>query len=261
MKVDLKVTGVESVNAALQRFADAVGKDSGPLIAEEARLFWQDVMKFTPPKTLAEGRNAVDKEIRRAFPDFTVNARTSSRVLDAYEYATRTGDIGPLNHRFEKAGNVRRAVKFDKALHKKSRNSSGRVVFPRIQQMIATEQDRAARERYILETQKKSGMVKGAIGKIILHVNSLVRFKANVPAWIARNADAGSRWLSTAFSASLDKGKPFVRAGVGVHPEAKKAVGRALRNREKAINKKVRALVSGKAAIIKGRFTILERIK
>jgi hypothetical protein len=53
------------LNKALQGLAIATGKDADTIIIEESRLFAEQAMRRTPPRTLAQGRRAVARDIKK----------------------------------------------------------------------------------------------------------------------------------------------------------------------------------------------------
>ena len=261
--ITIKVTNAK-VLANLQKFAAAVGKDAGPLIANEARLWCIDGMKEIPPMgigTAAQkaGKEAVAKDIARAFPLVSINAQTSDEMLRAIERAEETGSVGAYNRIAEKLGRKSRAVTFQERLHRASRNDAGRVPKRRIDQLIVTQENRAARDQHIKKKWGNVGMMKGSLAWCAEKAGSASKMKGTrIPAWIAKQMDKGRAWLGTHVSIAMRGAKTSFKITTGMHSLAVPALRRGMDRRAKALLRKARNLALGKASIVNGKYKILK---
>jgi hypothetical protein len=153
---------------------------AGPKIVKfEARQIVQTLAKFTPPKTLAQGRKAVARDILRSvsiadLPDFR-NPRIAELI--------RAGDKPAIQEIFNNSKNRKkwRVVDFSPSLHTSARDKRGHV---RNQKNLMTL-DAAKEKRYIKDMQKRVGTAKGSWGKAADAV------EAKLPAWARKAAGFG----------------------------------------------------------------------
>lgn len=257
----------QKVIANLKKFASAVGKEAGPLIANEARLWCIDGIKEVPPMGMGtqaqkDGKAAVAKDIGRAFPLASINSLTSDEMIRAMGAAEQTGSVEPFNRMAERLGWKSRAVSFQERLHRESRNDVGRVRRKRTDQLMVTQEDRAAREQHIKKKWANVGMMKGALAWGAEKAAAASKLKGTrIPAWITKQMHKGMAWLGTNVTINMMGAKTSFKMQTGMHSLAVPALRRALDRRAKALARKARNLALGKAAIVDGKYKILRSDK
>ena len=248
----------------LSRFAKEIGKNAGPLIANEARLWCIDGMKSIPPvgidkKAELQGKGAVARDVAKAFPNYVARSNSSEAMLRAYGASEMSGDISHFNRMAERLGNSSRAARFDPSVHRKSRSEAGRVRRINTRQYIVTQQDRAQREAHIKKKWAHVGMMKGALAWAAEKAGQASRMKGQrIPRWIEKQAEDGHRWLATQIAIRMAGAKTSVGIKTGTHNYALRGLHMAMQTRAKALARKARNLVNNKAAIIGGKYTILK---
>ena len=243
--------------AALKRFADAVGKDAGPLIADEARLLAVDLMKMQMPKGLtkaaqAKGQKSVSIDVRKAAPTFKTN--TLRHLVDK---ANETGNIGPMNATLSHMGRQSRVVHFTPDVHRSARNESGQVKRKMVQNQMATRADIDAREAHIKAKQRNVGMMKGPWAYAVEVLNRHGLSKSRIQAWIKSNMMKGASWLATRVKVNMRGAKTSAQISTSTTANMNVVIRTAMQKRVSALNRKAKNLLAGKAAIIDGKFKIL----
>lgn len=62
MRPSIQVSSTQYANA-VNKMTDKLGADLNDVMREEARFFIRDVVKFTPPKSLSQGRGAIEADL------------------------------------------------------------------------------------------------------------------------------------------------------------------------------------------------------
>lgn len=275
MKVTMKLEGVEGLNTALQRFADAVGKDVAAILPDEARLFAMSGMTAQPPtagkvakgtgeKTWANGNTraaqkggeeAVARSGRNASP-----VMVSNWFEDPNLKATiAAGDLRATQGLLDEKGIPIKVGAFDESYWRRMRDGRGRVHKMRRGNVLIRQQDVIARQAIVKKKQARVGMMKSAWGHLVQKFNSYTSAKSKVPPWVSRHGGKGAAWLGAQTFISLGGAKKSIRIQGPDHPATGDFTKIAIKSRIKSIQKKTREVLRGRAAIINGKFTILKR--
>jgi hypothetical protein len=162
--------------ANIRELIRVTGLDSGEIIRSQAALFVKKVVQFTPPKTLAQGRKAIARDIDNAVTVFDPAKARSDRmrqVIEAQDYEAMKSILDASNK-----GKAWRVEKFTPTLHTSQRDrrgrvkSSKRVVSPDLRQV----------KQYIAEVQKRSGYARSG------WVPAMQALGMPVPAWMQRHS-------------------------------------------------------------------------
>ena len=152
MNVSVQVN-TDAFNDAVRRYVKAVGVALPQAMRTQARLLFGRIIQRTYPKTRAQGRKAVARDIGRAV-----------RVLRPQEFDSksirrliRKRDYEGLQAVFKRSGNQMQVVPFHPALHQDARDRRGRV---RKETGIATL-DREEVRAYLKRQQDHVGRAKG----------------------------------------------------------------------------------------------------
>jgi len=267
MKIKVKIDGIEGLNASLQRFADAVGKDVSAILPDEARLYCVSAMTAQPPtvggnikgaNTAAakrNGENAVKQSHRSTAPVWDESNFGTPGLKNAY----RKGDAAEIQRLLEAAGSPTRVSgAFDPAMIQSQRRN-GRTGRGARRTVLVTGGAAQGRDSYTKAKQSNVGMMKGSWAALIEKLNGYTTAKSRIPSWIARNASKGQAWLSTGVTVALSGSRKRIEIRGATQPAMAQFEGIALRSRIKSIEKKTREILKGRAAIINGKFTILPR--
>ena len=223
--------------------AKATGIDTQPIIREEARQFLRDVIRKTPPKTLAQGRAAIAGDFHRAIAPIReekIRDESLKRAVQGNDLTATQAvfDTFPASggRKFSRLFAKRRIVGAGqiRGIHKGARNKRGRV---RMDQMNATI-DARAHARQLKETQSRVGILKAGFNPAAkaLGVKS--------PSWIARHGD---RWGSVVDAINTDNPEITITNRGVKYPGYVRTVRDALKSRERAMETKIRRAMEGKA--------------
>lgn len=217
------------------------------VILEEARLLAQQIVKLTPPQSLAQGRGAVARDFYRAVGVLDKNSfgKAKQEVREPMRELIRRKDNETLQTALNEMDNRGWVVKrFDPTDHTSRRNRYGRVAK---KSFIMTTDGPAAR-KHLRRMQGAVGWAKGAWVAIIRACGG------SVPSWYGRHESASGY-------AIVNPGEnPFVRAiarNIKI-PGYQRMVDAALATRERITQRKIDRLIAGKATNL-GFVTILER--
>jgi hypothetical protein len=149
----------------------------------QGKLLAQELIKKTPPDTRAQGRHAVERDIKRAVRPLRPQDFKSKKIRSLI----RKRDYQALEavfRRFPDSSDLRNVsvVPFDPKLHTEIRDRRGRV---KKFQRKATPDYNEVRE-YIAHTQSHVGQAKGGWAA------SFIGLGGRPAAWIAQHASAGS---------------------------------------------------------------------
>jgi hypothetical protein len=162
-------------NRAVAMYQDRLGMAAPDIVRTQGRLLLKMVIRLTPPKSLAQGRNAVARDIRRSMtpldPDFFRNERLQDLA--------RRNDTEALNEVIKRSGGWKGWVvsRFDKKLHTGQRDRRGRV--QRDKRKFVT--DIARLQKYTKDVQQRVGQRKAGWGR------SYEFLGGTLPKWIARH--------------------------------------------------------------------------
>lgn len=177
MNVAVQVNA-DAFNDAVRRYVKEVGVGLPQAMRTQARLLFGRVIQRTYPKTRAQGRRAVARDIRRAV-----------RVLSPGDFESqdlrrmvRRRDYAGLRAVLERSGSPLTVVPFEPDLHRKVRDRRGRVTRPR---NVATLDGDAVRS-YTRRRQDLVGRAKGGWAAAMRAAGG------RPPEWIGRWAAVGN---------------------------------------------------------------------
>ena len=236
-------------SATLTQLAAALKIDAPIAVANESRLFLKQLIKFTPPKSQAQGRVAVARDIRRAMvplrPDSFGDDKGIVKMI-------RKNDIDGFNAFLKNTPNHKnwKAAEFDATWHKSARKSRGRVIS---QQKIFVLNKVAAWKRYVRKIQLRVGRMKSAWAE------TYVKLGGRVPAWINRHIGKASGW------GKIELGGHFPKVTINNHAYGityvRPLVQEAFRAREEAMRKRIRLVLSGYARDQKRQIMIQNKLR
>jgi hypothetical protein len=139
-------------------YAAAFQKNMVEALNEEWPLLMEQVIRFTPPKTLAQGRAATNRDIRKTMRPFDPAAPRDSGLreviekkdIEGYNAIAANVKSGPM------AGTT--AVAFAPEVHTRRRNRIGRVGSDSRQVVLGSDARLLA--RYIKDVQNRVGFAK-----------------------------------------------------------------------------------------------------
>lgn len=146
----------KNLAAALTQLAKAANVGLGPIIKEEARYLTQLFIKFTPPKTRAQGRKAIEVDLQKAVGLLDQNsfARAREEVrLPMRELIRRRDNVTLQAAMREMDGNQWIVKDFTPQDHVSKRNRYGRV---RRKSYVMTT-DKTVYRRYLRDVQSRVG--------------------------------------------------------------------------------------------------------
>ena len=235
--------------------------DAATVVEDETRRFLKQVMRFTPPKSLAQGRKAVARDIRRAMtpvdPEFFTNPELKHRIRailsQGYDTVTTTrtnfGSIKPSER--QKAartsafvalsgliGNANGWKKwkvrhFDRSLHTKARDNRGRV--NRTKRVFVMEA--GAHKKYVREVQSRVGLMKSGWAPALRSVGGA----GEIPSWVARHTRNPGFVVNNLGNSSPSVTVGNVAKGVG---QIQHFVRGALNARVNAMRRNIRLILS-----------------
>ncbi len=142
----------------LARYAAATGKGMVETLDEEFPLLVEVIVKLTPPKTLAQGRGAVRRDISKTMRPFDPQAIQTEGIreivqrkdVEAYNIVSGRVKAGPMRGTS--------AIAFSPEVHTRRRNAYGRIGSDSRQVVLGS--DAGLLRRYIAEVQKRVGYAK-----------------------------------------------------------------------------------------------------
>lgn len=172
----------EKLTASLERLRGIVRTDSEDVIRQQGRLLFTSVMKLTPPKTLAQGRAAVKRDVEKTVRPLTASKLHSQSVRDWYNRVK--GDKNSEDWAKFVAtvfGPSAVVVPFSPELHQKNRDRRGRA---KPTHYVTLQVSKEA--KYIRERQQLVGSGKGG------WVAAIKALGGSAPAWATRWAAKGN---------------------------------------------------------------------
>ncbi len=202
--MEVQVTGnFKEYSDALKEYIAASRRTCREIIKQQARLLGQRLIKFTPPRTLSEGKKRVDADIRKvilglddteAFEHPQAVLKNDNRFVKLFvKSRTVFGVIRELLKGSASEGEI-------SSFHQPFRNREGDIVGrplpdtveagpankPEWKQVHKLTVRRDPLEAYIDSVQTRVGSAKGGWGASVEHLGG------KLPAWIHRNTGAGS---------------------------------------------------------------------
>jgi hypothetical protein len=174
-KLDAKIDSLRSALIGAGRPGDAA-----TIVADESRKLAKQIVGFTPPKSLAQGRKAVARDIQRAATPFDASKFTQPKMRERIDALAKDGNYDALNAILKNIkGNMAkwRVAPFHPDLHRKARVSRGRVLSTK---KIFVTQARAL-AAYIKKMQDRVGLRKSG------WLPALLALGGKAPAWVARH--------------------------------------------------------------------------
>lgn len=237
------VTNVDlsAYDLAVRRLVYDLGIEAPKAVQTAARQLFQELLKITSPKTQAQGRKAVARDISRAMwaidPAKIHNAILRQAVQDQefdvvmafLNNLKKAGKGGALAHY--------RLEHFSPALHHSARDRRGRV--RRSKGIIVLE--RSAHSKYVREIQGHVGSTKYAWGV------GAQKMGASIPNWILAHHGGlavfeDNRTVRDAPSVAM------TNKGPGIGGLETSMIQRAVDNREKAMNRDVDQVLAGRVS-------------
>lgn len=152
------------------------------IVREEVRYALEFVMKFTPPSDYAQGRAAVDRDIKRTMRSVTAENFTESKVM---REIVKSGKIEEFNRRSPYlTGPLKgaRAIYFSPVEHSRFRDKRGRVLSDHRQVVLGTSQARKLK-RYTADVKNFVGWARAGWARALSAIGG------KVPSWVARHSD------------------------------------------------------------------------
>jgi len=181
------------LNKALRGLAIATGKDADTIVMRESRLFAEKAMKLTPPRTLAQGRKAVARDIKKI-----IAGASESLIRHAIQENDGSGDNIKVYSGDTEQPSIdwRRAQLTDEGLkswHNSQRDRRGRIQsrarargsgrWLENKRIVVPER---VRSDYIKRKQKNVGRLKAG------WVPSVNKFHGKAAGWIRKHNPKGS---------------------------------------------------------------------
>ena len=204
----------------------------GLVIKEETRLLTQNIIRLTPPASNAQGRAAVMGDMRRVVTELDAE----NIKWDPLKRAVQKRDERLIATLLQRKKNKQRlAGSFEiQQQHERLRTKYGRINRGTKPQLAALPRVFNA---YLRQVQSRVGWARGA------WVSALIAAGGRAPSWYARHADRSGYAIAN-FGEN-----PFVSAiarNVKI-PGYQRFVDNAVKNRERTTQKKIDALVAGRA--------------
>lgn len=204
--------------------------DAAVIVADEARKFAIQCMRFTPPKSLEQGRKAVNRDILRAMTPLDIETIKNKRLRSIL--ASRDNEAFRSFQAKSKTFKRWRVEPFDPdRLHKRVRDRRGRV--QREKKVFVLERNEVA--RYIAAKQRQVGYMRSGWAPAILALGG------RLPAWVARHRHNPGFVVSALHGASPSVTIGNVANGIG---RIRHIAESALRARERAIRRRVKLVLS-----------------
>lgn len=169
---------------ALNDLVVKLNADSQLLLKEEMRLLLRDVVSFTPPKTLAQGRKAVDRDLARNAAPLDAQKIKMPRMAEV----VRKRDVEAIQKiadnvkgGFFKGRRLLQTTDDIRAEHKKNRTRYGRVRSDKRNMALLSVWRKYTREVQDRVGFAKAGWIRAAQGVGLKLPNFVTRHGANAP--------------------------------------------------------------------------------
>jgi hypothetical protein len=175
----------------LARFVDELGLEAKDVVKDQTRLLLKTVIAFTAPKSLAQGRKAVARDINRSMTPIDYTWFRDRRLADRLHTLEQRGDAQGAQDTLRAIGGwgAWRVLPFSPSLHTSARDNRGRVT--RTQRTFVLQpESRNSRgaiaigpwSKYVATVQKRVGQLKAAWAPAYFAVGG------TLPAWIANQS-------------------------------------------------------------------------
>jgi hypothetical protein len=225
----------------LAQFAREAGRELGPLIADESRLFFEAAMKMTPPKTASQGKKAVERSVHNSFTPIMaddIGSPALRRLLEA-------DDLSGANAFMLELGEPGQFFELKKAMHKSDRSKrTGRVHGHRGRYLFGPARNRQLVE-YIKMRQARVGTFRAVYAGIVDEINRHSKIKSRIPNWVSKQTSR-AEYLRRGLTVRLapEEKNPSVSAIFIAHPQSQKGFNRAIKSREASLRKKIRLAIA-----------------
>lgn len=160
-------------------------------LAEEMPLLVEVIMKLTPPKSLAQGRQAVGSDIQkimRPFDPAAIRSKSLAKIVskkdvEAFSIVAANVKSGPMAHA--------RAIPFSEQAHTSQRDRRGRVQ-GRDRNQVVLGSDVSLLKRYIKSVKDRVGYAKSGWLAALYLVGG-----KTAPSWVTRHGQAGGAVIDT----------------------------------------------------------------
>lgn len=206
----------------------------GVVIKEETGLLVRNIMQLTPPKNLAQGRKAIQGDLRRIVYPLDPSTITWEPLKQAVQKRDREAIAAILKNKRPPNMDLTRDATRMAQQHTKMRNKRGRVTRGVRPMLAALARDA---NRYIRDVQSRVGWTKAGF------VAALNAAGKSAPGWIQRHA-------AKAGTAVARFGENPMVSAVAHNikiPNFQRVVDGAVKNRERITERKIDRLVAGKA--------------
>jgi hypothetical protein len=236
------------LNRTLADLAIAAGKDADTIVRVESRLFAEQAMRRTPPKTQGQGRKAVERDIKKIIagaPESLIRHAMNENGGSGDNIKLFTGDTE------EPSIEWHRAQLTDDRLeeyHNSQRDRRGRIQsrarttgggrWIENKRVVVPERVRA---RYIKRKQQNVGRLKAG------WIPAVRQFQGKVPKWVSRRHEAGARGTSQLRGAGTNAVTAIMTNSARGASELNQFMRDVLRIRLSAIKRKIRLINSGYA--------------
>lgn len=235
--VNVDLTGLDR---AILRYVEELGIEGAKVVKNTGRLLAAELLRLTPPKSYAQGRAAVERDINRAMWSLDpakIHNKVLRTAVQDQEFDVVQAFLNALQ-RTGKSGAFAgyRLEHFSPELHRRARDRRGRV--QRSQKIIVLE--RAEHKRYVKEIQGHVGSTKFGWGI------GAQRLGVNVPSWVlGHNPALGSYEENLK---GLDPMLAMTNRGPGLDGVAQSIIRQAVSRREKAMARDVDRMLAGGAS-------------
>lgn len=229
---------------AARRLKAAIPQEvAGPMLKYQAGRVVHQARRFLPPKTQAQGRKAVKRDIGRVVKGTdkgllkAVEDRYGSQNVSGY-ITTKKGQSVRLEWD-EITRDERRIAK----VHQSSRNRRGRVRaqkkgWSRDHWRAPVMAPKPVKNRYVKKVQKRVGRLKGGYNA------AAAKLGVKTPNWIAKH---GTRRGSIRVDLTGPKMSITITNRAGRYPDHKRVLRDAVASRARAMVSQTKRLLAGKA--------------
>lgn len=214
--------------------------DFAQVIQDEARLLNKQIIKFIPPKSGAQGKQAIKRDIRRAMKPLNPDGWKDQKLVKSMKKLMRQGNDQELTDvvRNFKSGQFKswRVTRFDPRIHDGQRKSRGRVYRENKVFVYPAKEHKD----YSKRIQNRTGRFKASFAV------SYIAMGGKVQGWIVKHVPSSPNAI---YFSQLNGTQPFVVFG-SRSPGSRRLEGwvtGALRARGEAINKRIKLINSGYA--------------
>lgn len=177
--------------ARLEKWARTAGLEMPDAIRTQTRLLLKQVISFTPPQSLAQGRAAVARDITRSMTPIDLNDFPNERMRDRVNKLAAERNVQSLQALFRntKTWKAWKVEQFAPQLHKFARDRRGRVqrskrVF--VPETFTSGRANSSRNQwaaYVKHMQAAVGRLKAAWGPAYKAVGG------TLPSWVGRHQE------------------------------------------------------------------------